>query len=61
MTHGHSHRERREQGRTIRARASMEVEQTAAHIETLANALRKGGVTIRSGMELVALRTGGHD
>ena len=45
-------------GRTVRARASMEVAQTAAHIEALAKALRAGGVTVRSGAGVVALRTG---
>jgi amphi-Trp domain-containing protein len=55
MSHGRSHREL---GRTVRARASMEVEQAADYIETLAKALRAGGVTVRSGTGLVALRTG---
>ncbi len=58
MSHGRSHRERRDLGRTVRARASIEVEQAADYIETLAKALRAGGVTIRSGTRLVALRTG---
>ena len=58
MAH-HHHRERRELGRTVRARASMEVEKTAAHIEMLAKALRAGGVTIRSGAGVVALAYGG--
>jgi amphi-Trp domain-containing protein len=35
-----------------------EVKQTADYIEALAQSLRAGGVTIRSGAELVALRLG---
>ncbi len=52
------HRERSEHGRSVRARASAEVEQAAAYVEALAQALRAGGVTIRSGAGLVALRMG---
>ncbi len=52
------HRERGDHGRTVRARASSEVEQAAAYVDALAQALRAGGVTIRSGAGLVALRTG---
>ena len=58
MAHHRSHRERSESGRTVRARASMEIEQAAAYVESLARALRAGGVTVRSGSELVALRVG---
>lgn len=63
MAHHHrSHRERGERGersehgRTVRAHASLETEQAAAYLETLAQALRAGGVTVRSGVGLVALR-----
>jgi amphi-Trp domain-containing protein len=58
MARHHHHREPRELGRTVRTRASMEVAQAAAHLETLAKALRSGGITIRSGAGVVALRTG---
>ena len=58
MGHRHGHRERGEHGRTIRARTSQEAEQVASHLETLAQGLRAGGVTIRSGAGLVALRVG---
>ena|SRR5690242_16024259 len=54
----HSGRVRSEHGRTVRARTLAEVEQTADYIEALAQSLRAGGVTIRSGSELVALRLG---
>lgn len=57
MGHHRSSRERGERRRTVRARASMETEQAASYMETLAQALRAGGVTIRSGAGLVALRT----
>jgi amphi-Trp domain-containing protein len=56
---GHHHgRTRNEPGRTVRARTSAEVKQVADYIETLAQSLRQGGITIRSGTELVALRLG---
>jgi len=56
MAHHHSHRERGAAGSAVRARASLGIEQAAAYVETLAQALRAGGVTVRSGGELVALR-----
>lgn len=58
MGHHHGHRERGEHGRTVRARTSQETAQAASYLEALAQALRAGGVTIRSGAGLVALRTG---
>ncbi len=58
MRHHRGHREQGEHGRTVRARASVEAEQAASYVETLAHALRAGGVTIRSGAGLVALRMG---
>jgi amphi-Trp domain-containing protein len=58
MTHVRSGQEQRALRRTLNTRASMEVEQAAAYIATLASALRSGGVTIRSKEGLVALRTG---
>ena len=57
MSHRHRHREQDEPARTVRARASLDVSQAAAHIEALAKALRTGAVTIRSGAGVVALRT----
>jgi amphi-Trp domain-containing protein len=57
MSHRHRHREQDEPARTVRARASLDVAQAAAHIEALARALRTGAVTIRSGAGVVALRT----
>ncbi len=56
MTHHRNHRERGASGSTVRARASLEIAQAAGYVETLAQALRAGGVTVRSGGELVALR-----
>ncbi|MDQ2828931.1 MAG: amphi-Trp domain-containing protein [Chloroflexota bacterium] len=56
MAHHHSHRERGASGPAVRARASLGIEQAAGYMETLAQALRAGGVTVRSGGELVALR-----
>ena len=58
MAHHHSHRERGESGQAVRARASLGIEQAAEYVGSLAQALRAGGVTIRSGAELVALRVG---
>ena len=58
MAHHRSRRERGEHGRTVRARASLETEQAASYLESLAQALRAGGVTVRSGAGLVALRVG---
>lgn len=60
MVHHRSHREHseRESGRTLRTRACLEIEQAATNLETLAQALRAGGVTIRSGTGLVALSMG---
>ncbi|HWE63260.1 MAG TPA: amphi-Trp domain-containing protein [Chloroflexota bacterium] len=55
---GHHHHRERAPRETVRARALMEMEQAAQYLEVLAQALRAGGVTIRSGGELVALRTG---
>jgi amphi-Trp domain-containing protein len=54
----HTSRDRNKQGQTVRARTLTEVKQTADYIEALAQSLRAGGVTIRSGTELVALRLG---
>jgi len=56
MAHHHSHRERGASGPAVRAHASLGIEQAAGYMETLAQALRAGGVTVRSGGELVALR-----
>lgn len=58
MGHYRSDRDRStsEAKRTLHARASLEIEQAAVYLETLAQALRAGGVTIRSGSELLALR-----
>lgn len=42
----------------LRSRASIEIEQAAAYMETLAKALRAGGVTIRSAARSVVLRIG---
>ncbi len=56
MAHHHSHRERGASGPLVRARASLGIEQAAGYVETLAQAVRAGGVTVRSGGELVALR-----
>lgn len=58
MTHHRDPRERGDSKRTLRARASIEPEQAAAYLETLAHALRAGGVTIRSAARSVALRMG---
>ncbi|MGI8748391.1 MAG: amphi-Trp domain-containing protein, partial [Deinococcus sp.] len=62
MSHHRSHKERSERegetGRLVRARATLEVGEAATHLETLAQALRAGGVTIRRGQELAALRVG---
>lgn len=60
MSHHRSHREHseRESGRMVRTRAVLEIEQASAYLETLAQALRAGGVTIRSGTGLVALSMG---
>lgn len=57
MTHHHHHRETA-RGETVRARASLGIAQAAGYLEVLAQALRAGGVTVRSGGELVALRAG---
>lgn len=57
MGHHRSNRQHAEHGRTIQARALTEIGQAASYLETLAQALRAGGVTIRSGAGLVALRT----
>ena len=56
MRRHRSHRERDASGPAAHARASLGIEQAAGYVETLAQALRAGGVTIRSGGELVALR-----
>ncbi|WP_102127009.1 amphi-Trp domain-containing protein [Deinococcus planocerae] len=53
-----SEREGETGGRMVRARATLEVGEAATHLETLAQALRAGGVTIRRGQELAALRVG---
>ena len=58
MSYRHGRRERGEHGRTIRARTSQETAHVASYLETLAQALRAGGVTIRSGAGLVASRVG---
>jgi amphi-Trp domain-containing protein len=69
MGHHRSHREQRELHehgagsghrpvRTVRSRACLEVEQAAGYLESLAEALRAGGVTIRSGTSLAALSVG---
>ena len=58
MAHHHGHRERGESGQAVRAHASLGIEQAAEYVGSLAQALRAGGVTIRSGAELVALRVG---
>ena len=58
MGHHHTSRDPNKQGRTVRARTLTEVKQTADYIEALAQSFRAGGVTIRSGAELVALRLG---
>lgn len=58
MTHHRSHRERGEARHTVRARTALGIAQAAGYVETLAHALRAGGVTVRSGGELVALRAG---
>lgn len=52
------HRERHEQRRTVRSHASLKPQPAASYLETLAEALRSGGVTIRSGVQLVTLRVG---
>ncbi len=57
MGHHREHRERDEHGRTVRSRTSQETGQAASYMEMLAQALRAGGVTVRSGARLVALRT----
>ena len=60
MSHHRSSRERSEReespGRLIRARTALEVGEAAAHLETLAQALRAGGVTVRRGSELAELK-----
>ncbi len=48
-----SHRE----GAALQARASLEIGQVADQVAALAQALRTGGVSIRSGGRAVALRT----
>lgn len=62
MSHHRGSRERSEReegpGRMIRARTALEVGEAAAYLETLAQALRAGGVTVRKGSELAALRVG---
>ncbi len=56
MTHHRSHRERGASGPAVHAHTVLGIEQAAGYVETLAQALRAGGVTVRSGGELVALR-----
>jgi len=56
VAHHRSQRERGASGPVVHARASLEIAQAAGYVETLAQALRAGGVTVRSGGELVALR-----
>lgn len=58
MVHQSSHRERGTVGPTVRTHASLGVAQAAGYVEVLAQALRAGGVTVRSGGDLVALRAG---
>ncbi len=58
MTHHRSHRERGASQPTVRARTVLGITQAAGYVEVLAQALRAGGVTVRSGGELVALRVG---
>ncbi|WP_216324226.1 amphi-Trp domain-containing protein [Deinococcus aestuarii] len=62
MSHHRSPKERSEReeggGRMVRARATLEVGEAATYLETLAQALHAGGVTIRRGQELAALRVG---
>jgi amphi-Trp domain-containing protein len=58
MTHHRRHRERGASRRTVRARTSLGIAQAADYVEVLAHALRAGGVTVRSGGELVALQAG---
>ena len=58
MAGHHGRRALRESGHAVRARAVTGIEQAAAYLETLAQALRAGGVTVRKGGELVALRVG---
>jgi len=58
MTHHRSHRERGASRQTVRAHTALGIVQAAGYVEVLAQALRAGGVTVRSGGELVALRAG---
>lgn len=51
-------KEDKETGRLIRARTAQEVGEVAGYLETLAQALRAGGVTIRRGQEMASLRVG---
>lgn len=68
MAHHHHHRHRHEANHerfssqhgeegTMRARASLEMNQVADQVAALAQALRANGVTLRSGDQVVALRT----
>lgn len=56
MAHHHSHRERGASGQMVRARTTLGNAQAAGYVDVLAQALRAGGVTVRNGGGLVALR-----
>ncbi len=58
MAHQRGHRERGVPGGMVRARTALGIAQAAGYVDVLAQALRAGGVTVRSGGELVALQAG---
>lgn len=62
MAHHRSHRGQAEceGNRSVRMRISMETDQVANHLESLAKAFRAGGITICNEKKLVALTVGTH-
>lgn len=62
MAHQRSHRGQAEceGNRSVRMRISMETDQVANHLESLAKAFRAGGITICNEKKLVALTVGTH-